>query len=182
MTDSPLVSRRTVLATGSLTAVGGLLLAGCSSSSDKSAAANTSTASDAAGTSTAPASAASDASTSTAAATTAGSSAAGSAAGAAGTAVAKLTDVPVGGSASATLDGKPILLAQPTAGTVVGFSAICTHQGCTVKPDGLKLACPCHGSVYDATTGKVLQGPAPSPLAKLTVTVSGGSVLASPQS
>jgi cytochrome b6-f complex iron-sulfur subunit len=85
----------------------------------------------------------------------------------------------VGGSISATLDGKPIILAQPSTGTVVAFTAICTHQGCTVNPDGAVLRCPCHASTYDAFTGKNTGGPARSPLAAIPVTVSGGAVLAS---
>ena len=92
--------------------------------------------------------------------------------------VAKLADIPVGGSVSATLDGQPILISQPTAGAVVAFSAICTHQGCIVAPANNELDCPCHGSRYDATTGEVLEGPAPLPLEKVAVTISGDSVMA----
>ena len=98
---------------------------------------------------------------------------------AAGEQVAKLTDIPVGGSISATLDGKPIIVAQPSTGKVVAFTAICTHQGCTVNPDGAVLRCPCHASTYDAFTGKNISGPAQGPLAAIPVTVSGGAVLAS---
>ena len=75
--------------------------------------------------------------------------------------LAKVADIPVGGALSAKdADGKQILLTQPTAGTIVALSAICTHQGCTVAPDGDQLDCPCHGSVYDLTGGNV-SGPAP---------------------
>lgn len=89
-----------------------------------------------------------------------------------------LADVPVGGAVSATSpDGRPIIVAQPTAGTAVGFSAICTHMGCTVTPAGKQLDCPCHGSVFDAATGKNLSGPAPRPLPPYTVHVSNGQVL-----
>jgi len=92
--------------------------------------------------------------------------------------LAKVSDIPEGGAISATdADGKPILLTQPTAGTIVALSAICTHQGCTVKPDGKELKCPCHGSVYDLSGGNV-SGPAPSPLPKVDVHVNNGEVLA----
>jgi Rieske Fe-S protein len=93
--------------------------------------------------------------------------------------IAKVADIPVGGSKSARgPNGEKLLLAQPTAGTVVAFSAICTHQGCTVEADGKQLACPCHGSVYDAFTGKNISGPAPAPLHPFAVKVSGGDVVA----
>ncbi|TFD62731.1 Rieske (2Fe-2S) protein [Cryobacterium suzukii] len=98
--------------------------------------------------------------------------------GAAATEVAKLADIPVGGGIAATLDGQPILLAQPTAGTVVGFSAICTHKGCKVEPAATEFDCPCHQSRYDLATGEVLGGPAPRALDKVTVTVDGDTVMA----
>lgn len=101
-----------------------------------------------------------------------------SAGGGAPEAVAKLADVAVGDSIAATLNGKPILVAQPTAGTVVAFSAICTHQGCKVNPAGAEFHCPCHKSRYDAATGEVLGGPAPRPLTKIPVTVDEDEILA----
>ncbi len=94
-----------------------------------------------------------------------------------GGALVELSAVPVGGSVSATDGGHPIIVAQPTKGAVVAFSAICTHMGCTVAPSGKQLVCPCHGSVYDAFTGKNLTGPAPSPLPAVPVKVAGGKVL-----
>jgi Rieske Fe-S protein len=60
----------------------------------------------------------------------------------------------------------------------VAFSAICTHQGCTVQAAGKELRCPCHGSVFDAFTGQVQQGPAQAPLNKVNVSVSGQDVVA----
>ncbi|MEI6059613.1 MAG: Rieske 2Fe-2S domain-containing protein [Bacteroidota bacterium] len=44
----------------------------------------------------------------------------------------------------------------------------CTHAGCRIsrETNGI-LICPCHGSRYNATDGKVLQGPALLPLPSL---------------
>ena len=93
------------------------------------------------------------------------------------TALAQLSDIPVGTAIAAKDNGKPIILSQPTAGTVKAFSAICTHMGCTVAPsaDGKELDCPCHGSKYNATTGAVIHGPAPKALAPVAVKVVGRS-------
>ena len=93
--------------------------------------------------------------------------------------LAALSDVPVGGAISAKgSDGKPIIVAQPTAGQVVAFTAICTHMGCTVAPKGKDLDCPCHGSKYNALTGEVINGPAPKSLAKVDVKLDGTNVVA----
>jgi Rieske Fe-S protein len=48
------------------------------------------------------------------------------------------------------------------------FSNKCTHAGCRINKeiDG-KLVCPCHGSQFEAATGKVLQGPAGLPLSAI---------------
>ena len=164
------LTRRTVLCAGGAGAAGlcGFVLTGCSSGSSSSA------------TTSAPpstASASAESSTSSGGATSGGGATSASSGG--GEQVAKLSDIPVGGSISATLDGKPIILAQPSTGKVVAFTAICTHQGCTVNPDGAVLRCPCHASTYDAFTGKNTGGPAQGPLAAIPVTVSGGAVLAS---
>jgi Rieske Fe-S protein len=92
--------------------------------------------------------------------------------------LATLASIPVGQSASAkTSDGKPLIVSRPTDSTAACFSAICTHQGCTVNPAGAELHCPCHGSVFDALTGAVKHGPAPSPLPKVAVKVTNGQVV-----
>jgi Rieske Fe-S protein len=106
----------------------------------------------------------------------AASQAASAAAGAAGGAVAKLTDVPVGGAVVKEIAGQPIVLARPEAGTVVAFSAKCPHQGCVVAPKNNKLVCPCHGSTFDLATGAVEQGPATTGLNTLTAAVSGDGI------
>jgi cytochrome b6-f complex iron-sulfur subunit len=106
------------------------------------------------------------------------SPAAGSGSGGPGSVLAKVSDVPVGGAISAEdSDGKPVIVSRPTAGEVVAFSAICTHRGCTVAPKDRILQCPCHGSTYDPATGANTGGPAPSPLAKVSVIVRRGEVV-----
>jgi Rieske Fe-S protein len=73
--------------------------------------------------------------------------------------------------------GKPAYVLQLEAGTFTALSAICTHQGCTVSFDSSTkgFECPCHGSRYDST-GKVVNGPATSPLPPIAVTVDGANV------
>lgn len=92
--------------------------------------------------------------------------------------IAALSDVPVGGSIDASINGEPALIAQPTAGKVVAFSAICTHQACVVAAAGPEFHCPCHGSMFDAATGDVLQGPALEPLSPIQVAVAGDRIVA----
>ena len=85
------------------------------------------------------------------------------------------SDVPVGGGK--ILDNPQVVITQPTAGTYKAFSSICTHAGCAVA--GVQqgqIVCPCHGSVFSATDGSVLQGPAPTPLAPVNITVDGSSI------
>lgn len=93
--------------------------------------------------------------------------------------IVALSSITVGQAVAATLDGKPIVVARPTDSTAVAFSAICTHQGCTVNVNGATLNCPCHGSKFNALTGAVEQGPATQDLPSVAVTVSGDDVVAS---
>ncbi|WP_236791272.1 ubiquinol-cytochrome c reductase iron-sulfur subunit [Amycolatopsis sp. GM8] len=98
-------------------------------------------------------------------------------AGPAGTAVGTLSEVEVGKCKSVTVSGQPAILARPTDSTAACFSAICTHQGCTVAPAGNELHCPCHGSVFNALTGAVKKGPAEQPLPSIPVKVDGTNVV-----
>jgi cytochrome b6-f complex iron-sulfur subunit len=92
--------------------------------------------------------------------------------------LAALDDVPVGGAVSATTAaGAAVIISRPTESEVRGFSAICTHRGCTVQPDGAELRCPCHGSVFEAATGRNVEGPAPSPLPEFSVRIDGDQVV-----
>ena len=87
------------------------------------------------------------------------------------------SDVPVGGGEIVKVDGKPVVVSQPTKGDFTALSAICTHQGCTVNPPtNGTITCPCHGSQYSAEDGSVERGPATQPLPKVKATVSGGKI------
>ncbi len=91
-----------------------------------------------------------------------------------GTKIGPSSGVPVGGSATFTdpANGDPSLVIQQTAGQFVAFDAVCPHAGCTVayqRSAGI-IACPCHGSEFDASTGDVIRGPATRGLATISVT------------
>ncbi|MBB5789619.1 Rieske (2Fe-2S) protein [Jiangella mangrovi] len=91
-------------------------------------------------------------------------------------ALASTADVPVG--SGFINDGAGVVVTQPTAGTFLGFSATCTHQGCAVTEiEGDVITCPCHGSQYSAMDGSVVTGPATQPLAPVAVVVQGDQVL-----
>jgi len=86
--------------------------------------------------------------------------------------IATISDIPVGGAiAATTAAGEAILITQPADGEIHAFSSVCTHQGCEVEPGDGELACPCHGSVFDLTTGEPIQGPATDPLSEISVEV-----------
>ncbi|HET7304146.1 MAG TPA: Rieske (2Fe-2S) protein, partial [Segeticoccus sp.] len=84
-------------------------------------------------------------------------------------------EVPVGGGVISARDH--VVVTQPQRGTYKGFSAVCTHQGCTVTnvADGT-INCPCHGSRFSIVDGSVKQGPAPKPLPELPVKVAGDRI------
>ena len=95
-----------------------------------------------------------------------------------GEAVAALDDVPVGeATAFTTPDGDNALLYRPDETTVVAFSAVCTHQGGVLQPAGDSLRCTLHGSVFDAATGEVLNGPADEDLPAVGVRIEGDQVV-----
>ena len=87
-----------------------------------------------------------------------------------------VSDVPVGGGV--IYDTEQVVVTQPQAGTIKGFSAVCPHQGCLVgSVADNQIVCPCHGSVFSAEDGAVLQGPAKAGLAAAPVSVEGDQVL-----
>ncbi len=88
-------------------------------------------------------------------------------------AVARTAEVPVG---SGVIVGD-VVVTQPSAGVFMGFSAVCTHAGCTVAKiaDGT-IDCPCHGSKFNLD-GTVAKGPASRPLESKSISVQGDSIV-----
>jgi Rieske Fe-S protein len=94
---------------------------------------------------------------------------------AAGTVLGPSSGVPVGGGK--IFEDQAVVVTQPTAGTFHAFSAICTHQGCTVDSvAGGTINCPCHGSKFSVTDGSVTKGPAKNPLPAKQVSADGGEL------
>jgi Rieske Fe-S protein len=90
-------------------------------------------------------------------------------------ALGKTGDVPVGGGK--VYAKQQVVVVQPTAGDYKAFTAICTHEGCTVSTvsDGT-INCPCHGSKFNFTDGSVKVGPARLPLKAKEITVKDGEI------
>ena len=88
--------------------------------------------------------------------------------------IVKASKFPVGSSRKfVSTNGAPAFLFRTKSG-VFAYSAICTHQGCTVDylKAGKKLVCPCHGASYDPfKSGKPVAGPTNRPLDKISVTI-----------
>jgi thiosulfate dehydrogenase [quinone] large subunit len=103
-----------------------------------------------------------------------------SAASSSGGKIIKLASLKVGSTFKfVSSNGSPAVLFRTKTG-VFAYSAICTHQGCTVSYSNSSktLQCPCHGAEFDPfKSAKVINGPAHSPLAKIKVSVKGAWVI-----
>ncbi|MDM4719502.1 Rieske (2Fe-2S) protein [Micromonospora sp. WMMA1363] len=92
-----------------------------------------------------------------------------------GQVLARTADIPVGGGA--ILADAKLVITQPQAGTFRGFSAICTHQGCSVaEVSSGTINCPCHGSRFSVADGSVARGPARRSLDPLDLVVEDGNI------
>ncbi|MFA1537531.1 Rieske (2Fe-2S) protein [Actinomadura monticuli] len=90
--------------------------------------------------------------------------------------IAKAADVPVGGGKIYGDD--KVVVTQPSQGSFKAFTAVCTHQGCTVGSvrNGM-IHCPCHGSEFKIADGSVARGPADKPLKEYPVRVENGGIV-----
>ncbi|MFG3020891.1 Rieske (2Fe-2S) protein [Streptomyces sp. NPDC048254] len=163
MTDGS--TRRTMLTTGASALA--VCCVGCGNSNDNGSSSSSESPA-------ASASASESASAAASASASAEASSSGSAS-AAGKALAQTSEIPEGGGM--IFKEQKIVVTQPKKGEYKAFSAICTHQGCTVSQvaDGT-IDCPCHGSKFHIADGSVAHGPATKPLPAESITVSGNSI------
>ena len=91
--------------------------------------------------------------------------------------IARLDQVPPGSAYRTTLADDPLILVN-VGGKVTTFRAVCTHEGCPLgwNQNQHLIRCPCHGSAFD-TAGRVVNGPAQTPLTPLETISERGRVL-----
>jgi arsenite oxidase small subunit len=96
--------------------------------------------------------------------------------------IAQAGEIPIGGSKIFTYpaDDRPCFLLRPAEETYLAFSRLCTHHTCPVfyRPEENIFACPCHGGIYSATNGAVLDGPPPKPLPQVILERRGHDIFA----
>lgn len=101
-----------------------------------------------------------------------------------GETIAQASEVPDNSAKAFTAadTGQPAVLVHLESGDFVAYSSVCTHRACLVnyQPQTQKLACPCHGSVFDPAHGAAVdQGPAKIPLPPIDIAVQNGEVILS---
>lgn len=81
-------------------------------------------------------------------------------------------------------NGNGVFISQVGVEVFAVFTTVCTHAGCSVSLPagaGQDCICPCHGSRYSSTDGKVKLGPAPSNLRTFAATFNAASGILSVQ-
>ena len=94
--------------------------------------------------------------------------------------LANVDEIPVGTGKKVMVDESlTILVTHPKQDQFRAFSATCTHAGCIVSgvQEG-QIACGCHGARFNTDSGEPEQGPAKSPLGKITLEVRGNELYA----
>lgn len=93
--------------------------------------------------------------------------------------VANVSDVSAGTGKVVQAEGKTLALFN-LGGTFYALDNRCTHVGGPLGEgavDGNQVTCPWHGSVFNITTGEVVQPPARRPVATYRVRVERDEVL-----
>ena len=92
--------------------------------------------------------------------------------------VGAVADFTVGTGKVVSVNDKPVIVVNTSAGGIKAFSAICTHLGCVVNWDAKRnvIHSPCHDGLFNPVTGAVVGGPPPRPLPAYELTVKDGKV------
>lgn len=97
-------------------------------------------------------------------------------------AVGQASMLPIGGSSTFDypVPGEPCLLIRTAEDSFVAFSQKCTHLSCAVtySKERDRIECPCHQGYFSARDGRVLQGPPPRPLPRVTLERRGDDLVA----
>ncbi len=91
---------------------------------------------------------------------------------------AKAQDVALGSGKRVEVGGKKIAIFN-VDGKYFAIDDTCTHRGGPLSEgglDGKEVTCPRHGAVFDVTTGEVLGPPAPKPVSRYDVWISGNDI------
>ena len=93
--------------------------------------------------------------------------------------VGRADEIEEGEAKAFPVNGAEIAVSR-VAGALYGFSDICTHRQCNLslggEIEGTTIECECHGSIFDMTSGAVVQGPATEPIATYPVSEDGGEL------
>ena len=92
--------------------------------------------------------------------------------------IGQVSDIGEGEMKQVKVAGTRVAIAN-VAGTFYAFGDTCTHMGCSLSEGDLEettVTCPCHGSMFDVTTGQVLRGPATKPEPSYMVEVRDGAL------
>ncbi len=92
--------------------------------------------------------------------------------------IGQASDISEGEMKQVRVAGTKVAIAN-VAGTFYAFGDTCTHMGCSLSEGELEettVTCPCHGSRFDVTSGKVRRGPAQRPEPSYRVEVRDGAL------
>lgn len=94
------------------------------------------------------------------------------------TKAARLEEIPPGTIKHFEIKGVEIALINLN-GTLYAISDVCTHKYCLLSDgyiEGENITCPCHLSVFEIKTGKVLEPPALEDVAAYKVRIRGNDI------
>jgi len=91
--------------------------------------------------------------------------------------VGTVDDIPLGQGITVPYGRYPALVINTDQG-LRAYSAVCTHFACVCKWDQEDnvIHCPCHEGFFEPYEGGVISGPPPTPLEKISLTITDGEI------